>query len=262
MMTSSYDDIMTVSDKLDPSGNGYGGGCMHRIELSRELVERLARERGGRLHLFEDIDPARTAHVVIDLQNGFMEPGAPVEVPTAREIVPNVNAISRAMRAAGGTNIFVRFTTPVHALEDWSSFYARFPPETRQAHQAAFAPGAHYWDLWPKLDARPDEMRVNKGRFAAFIPGTCDLHEILQSRDVDTLIVTGTLTNCCCESTARDAMQLNYKVIFVSDANATLTDAEHNATLNNMCALFADVMSTDEVIGALQRCQAPVRTGG
>jgi ureidoacrylate peracid hydrolase len=49
-------------------------------------------------------------------------------------------------------------------------------------------------------------------------------------------------------------MQLNYKVIFVSDANAALTDAEHNATLNNMCALFADVMSTDEVLGALERC--------
>jgi len=57
-------------------------------------------------------------------------------------------------------------------------------------------------------------------------------------------------------------MQLNYKVIFVSDANATLTDAEHNATLNNMCALFADVMSTDEVLGALRRCQTPVGTGG
>jgi len=105
-------------------------------------------------------------------------------------------------------------------------------------------------------------LRVNKGRFAAFIPGTCDLHGILQSRDIDTLVVTGTLTNCCCESTARDAMQLNYKVIFVSDANATLTDAEHNATLNNMCALFADVMSTDEVLGALRPCQTPVGTGG
>jgi ureidoacrylate peracid hydrolase len=75
---------------------------------------------------------------------------------------------------------------------------------------------------------------------------------MLQDRGIDTLIVTGTLTNCCCESTARDAMQFNYKVIFVSDANATLSDAEHNATLNNMCALFADVMSTDEVIEVLR----------
>jgi ureidoacrylate peracid hydrolase len=101
---------------------------------------------------------------------------------------------------------------------------------------------------------------VSKGRFAAFIPGTCDLHQILQERGIDTLIITGTVTNCCCESTARDAMQLNYKVIFVSDGNAALSDAEHNATLNNMCALFADVMSTDEVVSALERSGARART--
>lgn len=226
---------------------------MHKIALNPDLIRQLTAERGGTLHLFDNLDPAKTAHLIIDLQNGFMEPGAPVEVPLAKEIVPNVNAISEAVRAAGGTNIFVQFTTPVDALDSWSSFYQRFPVKDRKAHQAAFAPDAHYWELWPELEVRDDELKVPKGRFGAFIPGTCDLHEILQKRGVDTLIITGTLTNCCCESTARDAMQLNYKVIFVSDANATFSDAEHNATLNNMCALFADVMSTEETLDALRR---------
>ena len=233
---------------------------MHTIAIDPALISRLVEERGGKRHIFDDIDPARTAHVVIDLQNGFMEPGAPVEVPCAREIVPNVNAISNAVRAVGAMNVFVRFTTPVDALEEWSSFYQRFPPQARRAHQAAFAPGAHHWQLWPKLDVRDDELKVDKGRFGAFIPGTCDLHEILRKRHIDTLIVSGTLTNCCCESTARDAMQLNYKVIFVSDSNAALTDVEHNATLNNMCALFADVMSTEEVVAALQRARVSSAT--
>jgi ureidoacrylate peracid hydrolase len=225
---------------------------VHKIELNPDLLQRLTEQRGGRLHLFDDLEPARTAHIIIDLQNGFMEPGAPVEVPVAREIVPNVNAISSAVRHAGGTNIFVRFTTPADSLEGWSSFYSWFLQASRRSHQEAFAAGAHYWQLWPELDARQDELKVDKNRFGAFIPGTCNLHEILQDRGIDTLIVTGTLTNCCCESTARDAMQLNYKVVFVSDANATLSDAEHNATLNNMSALFfADVMSTDEVVKAL-----------
>jgi ureidoacrylate peracid hydrolase len=226
---------------------------MHKIQISPELIQRLTAERGGRLHLFDSVDPARTAHVVIDMQNGFMEPGAPVEVPTAREIVPNVNAISKAVRDAGARNIWVRFTTPAAALDQWSSFYSRFSPQSRRAHQEAFAPNAHYWQLWPELDVHDAELQVDKGRFAAFIPGTCDLHQILQERGIDTLIISGTLTNCCCESTARDAMQLNYKVIFVSDANATFTDAEHNATLNNMCALFADVMSTAETVDALKQ---------
>ena len=85
------------------------------------------------------------------------------------------------------------------------------------------------------------------------MPGASDLHQVLQDRGIDTLIITGTLSNCCCESTARDAMQMNYKLIFVSDANAALTDAAHNATLDNMCMLFADVMSTQEVLGVIKR---------
>ena len=222
---------------------------MHRIEIEPGLAARLKRERGGRLHLHERLDAARTAHVVIDLQNGFMEPGAPAEVATAREIVPNVNAISEAVRLAGGTNIFVSFTTP--PPDAWSSFYSRFPPEHRQAHREAFVAGSHYWQLWPGLDVHDGDLMVEKGRFAAFIPGTSDLHEILQDRGIDTLIITGTVTNVCCESTARDAMQLNYEVIFVSDGTAAFSDAEHNGTLNSLCALFADVMSTEDVVALL-----------
>ena len=221
---------------------------MHDVLLDPALVSRLKSERGGQLHTLQSIDPARTAHLIIDMQNGFMEPGAPVEVPMARAIVPQVNRISAAVRAAGGLNVFVSFTTPVTALDSWSSFYRRFPEEVRRAHQQAFEHGAHYWQLWPGLEVDDAvDVRIEKQRFGAFIPGTCDLHDFLQARDIDTLIISGTLTNCCCESTARDAMQLNYDVIFVSDANGALTDAEHNATLNNMAALFADVMSVDEI---------------
>ena len=64
------------------------------------------------------------------------------------------------------------------------------------------------------------------------------------------------MTNCCCESTARDAMQMNYNIIFVADGNAALTDAEHNATLSSMVAIFADVMSAEEVIGVVHKNQA------
>ena len=225
---------------------------MHNILLDPDLVSRLKSERGGQLHTIQAIDPARTAHIVIDMQNGFMEPGAPVEVPMARAIVPQVNRISAAMRAAGGLNVFVSFTTPATALDSWSSFYRRFPEEERRAHQRAFEHGAHHWQLWSGLDVDDAvDLRIEKQRFGAFIPGTCDLDEFLRARDIDTLIISGTLSNCCCESTARDAMQLNYQVIFVSDANAALTDAEHGATLNNMAALFADVMDVEEIVARL-----------
>jgi hypothetical protein len=67
----------------------------------------------------------------------------------------------------------------------------------------------------------------------------------------DTVLITGTVTNVCCESSARDAMMLNFKTIMVSDANATRTDEEHNATLSTFYAIFGDVMDTDFLIGRL-----------
>ncbi len=86
---------------------------------------------------------------------------------------------------------------------------------------------------------------VEKQRFSAFTPGTSDLNAILREQGIDTVLITGTLTNCCCESTARDAMQHNYRVLIAADANAALTDEEHAATLHNMAFVFADLYSTD-----------------
>lgn len=231
---------------------------MHKIMLDPDLVARLTAERGGKLHVIDRVDPARTAHLIIDMQNGFLEPGAPVEVPMARKIVPAVNRISQAVRRAGGQNYFVQFTTPVGDLSSWSIFYARSSPETAKGHQEAFTPGAHHWQLWPELDVDDSvDKSIEKRRFGAFIPGTCDLDAQLRAQGIDTVIISGTLTNCCSESTARDAMQLNYRVLFASDANAALSDAEHNMTLNNMLFLFADVRSAEEIAGLLEPAMAP-----
>jgi ureidoacrylate peracid hydrolase len=124
--------------------------------------------------------------------------------------------------------------------------------ERRQASMdAAFAEGSYGHSLWPELDVLPNDLKVKKNRFGAFVPGSSLLHTVLQERGIDTLIITGTATNVCCESTARDAMMMNYKVIFVSDGTATYNDEEHNATLGIMLAMFADVMTTDEVVSRL-----------
>lgn len=232
---------------------------MHKIMLDPDLVARLTAERGGKLHVIDKLDPARTAHLIIDMQNGFLEEGGPVEVPMARRIVPAVNRISQAVRAAGGQNYFVQFTTPVGDLSSWSAFYSRFSPETAKSHQDAFTPGAHYWQLWSGLDVDENaDEAIEKRRFGAFIPGTCNLDAELRARGIDTLIISGTLTNCCCESTARDAMQLNYRVIFTTDSNAALTDTEHNMTLHNMLFLVADVRSSQEVAALLEPAMMPV----
>ncbi len=223
---------------------------MHAINIPADALSRVARFRSER-HMITAIDPRRTAHIVVDMQNGFVEPGAPVEVPVAREIVPNVNRITRALRAAGGTIVYLRFKTDAAALSSWTAFYNMMFDQARRAEMAAaFGPDCHHFALWPELDVQDADWIVDKTRYSAFVPGTCDLHDRLTEAGIDTLIITGTLTNCCCESTARDAMQRDYRIIFASDANAALSDAEHNATLGNMVTLFADVMASHEIIAA------------
>ena len=217
----------------------------HAVDHSA-ILDRLAATRGGVRNSFTDLDPARTAHLIIDMQNGFMEEGAPVEVPMAREIVDNVNRVSAAIREAGGRNVFVRFTTPPEGSPSWSNFHVRMGPAA-EGHKEAFTPGAHYWQLWPGLDVRDEDLVVEKQRFSAFTPGTSDLNAILKGHGIDTVLISGTLTNCCCESTARDAMQHNYRVLIAADANAALTDEEHAATLHNMAFVFADLHSTGEI---------------
>jgi ureidoacrylate peracid hydrolase len=226
---------------------------MHKIAIPQAAIDRVLKRR-DQLHVFNDIEPARTAHIVVDLQNGFMAPGQPAEIPTAREIVPNVNRISTALRAAGGLVVYIQNTIDATAKQAWSNWFTYMSGERRkEAMDAAFADGSYGHALWPELEVLPGDVRVKKNRFGAFVPGSSNLHEVLQARNIDTVIVTGTATNVCCESTARDAMMMNYKVIFVSDGTATFNDEEHNATLGIMLAMFADVMTTDEVVVRLSR---------
>jgi ureidoacrylate peracid hydrolase len=232
---------------------------MHTIAIDPSIQAR-GRALRGRDHVFADLDLARTAHVVVDLQVGFMAEGAPVEVPVAREIVPNVNAISKAVRGGGGICAFLRYTYDPDEKLQWTAWYdAMVSPSERDKMSMSFAPDNPNFALWSELDVQPQDLVVNKTRFSAFIPGTCDLHALLQARGIDTLILTGTLTNCCCESTARDAQQMNYKIIFMADGNAALTDAEHNATLCSMAAIFADVMTTDELLAAIVASRAELK---
>ena len=214
------------------------------------ILDRLAATRGGVRNSFETIDPARTAHLVVDMQNGFMEPGAPVEVPEARTIVDNINRLSRAVREAGGTNVFLRFTT-TDLDGAWSVFGRRMGPAFAAVHKAAFEPGAHYHAFWPTLEIEAGDVVIDKHRFSAFTANASTLDQQLRTRGIDTLLITGTLTNCCCETNARDAMQLNYRVIMVPDANAALSDEEHAATLRSMALVFADLHSTDELVELL-----------
>jgi ureidoacrylate peracid hydrolase len=222
---------------------------VHNVQISPAILDRIQRNR-GELHVFKNFDPRRTAHLIIDLQNGFMAEGEVCEIPYAREIVDTVNGISQAVRKAGGLNVFVRYELTPECLTTWSTWLGDM--QQGEKMMASFKQGSSGWEFWKSLDIRPEDLVATKYRFSPFVPGASNLHEMLQERGIDTLIITGTSTNCCCESTARDAMQMNYKVIFVADGTACRTDIEQNATLNIMASLFADVMIASELTGMLE----------
>lgn len=220
------------------------------------IVERVTARRGGE-HCYADLDPAKTALVVIDLQHAFMNDAVGHAVcPAARDIVPAVNRLAAALRAAGGGVFWVRMTHDAHCLDDWSVAHQMATPDMREKRIAALSEGTLGWELWPELDVRPEDEIVNKYRYSAFMPGTSQLPERLRARGFDTVLITGTVTNVCCESSARDANMTNFRTIMVSDGNAANSRDEHDASLTAFYNVFGDVMDTDMLVERLRRAPA------
>jgi nicotinamidase-related amidase len=230
---------------------------MHKFTLPQAEVARSVANRGT-AHPFAILNPATTALVVIDMQNYFVAPGAQGEIPMAREIVPAINRLVQAVRAAGSHVIWVQTSTN-DTRESWSVMANHLMSPARAANRwAAMDEGAEGFKLWPALEARPEDTYVIKKRFSAFIQGSSDVEAYLKQHGVDTLLIAGTASNGCCEVSARDAVMLNYKVVMVSDANATFTDEMHGSCLQFFYLVYGDVLTVDETIAGLA-AGAPAR---
>lgn len=223
---------------------------MHKTIIPDWVKQRVV-ERRGKLHIFEDMDPRRTALVVVDLQNGFMMEGvAHSLIKGAIEIVPNVNRLAQALRASGGAVVWIRNTATDESFKSWSIAYERLSnPARAKKRIESLTPGSIGHQVWAGMDVQPEDLIVDKTRFSAFIQGSSNIEALLRARGIDTVLVTGTSTSVCCESTARDACMRNFQTVMVSDGLAAGTDEEHNATLLNFYLTFGDVMTTDEAVG-------------
>ncbi len=182
---------------------------MHKIALSPDIVARVTRRRGGKLHAYDTLDPAKTALVVIDMQNIWVKEGMPAYSPYCEAIVPNINRLAAATRRAGGKVYWVRAIYGDDAPRTWSAYMDFLDRGQMEDMLEALTDGNEGAELWPDLDIRPGDEVTIKRRFSALIQGSSDLGERLGAAGIDTLIITGTATNVCCESTARDAFMLN-----------------------------------------------------
>ena len=227
---------------------------MHDVEIRQEIIDRVLARR-GRLHLFDNLDPHKTALVIIDMQGTFVEPGSPAEVPSSRGIIGNINELSSSLRQLGCTIIWVTHANAHNSnASDWNMFFNHFvASDVRQKTIESLTPEGDGQKVWRDLKVEPDDLQIIKNRYSALVPGSSSLERTLRSRGLTNLLIAGTKTNVCCEATGRDAMMLDYRVIMVSDCLGALSDDEHRASLETFIQQFGDVMPASEVIAVLQK---------
>ena len=226
---------------------------MHKLAISQSVIDRVVARR-GREHIFDNLDPRKTALVVVDMQNGFMVPElGHAACKMAHEIVPNINALAQAVRDTGGAVIWIQTAYTDETLTSWSTSYEMVGPKGAARRKFSLSRENKGYEIFPDLKVEKSDLIVEKNRYSAFIQGSSNIEEVLKSRGLDTVLITGTVTNVCCETTARDAMMRNFKTVMITDGNAANTDDDHNAALNNFYLTFGDIMSTDFAIECLRR---------
>lgn len=160
-------------------------------------------------------EPDRTGLLVIDMTNEFLKEGSPLEVPAGRKMVPRLKKVIETCRSEDVLVIYTR-----HVLRE-NGANAGLLEEFYQAVRGkkAHVPGSEGVKVYDEISPGKDDIVISKHRYSAFYE--TELDTILKNMGIDTLIISGVLTNLCCESTARDAMFRDYRVIFLQDCNAT-----------------------------------------
>lgn len=210
-----------------------------------------------------EINPSKTALIIVDMENDFVAEGAPLRAKMAPVVVP---PLKRALAHARRTRMHVIFTTHAHRRDgcDMGVYGSLWPPIVERV---GLVDGEEGVEIYKELKPLPNEVVIKKRRYSGFY-GT-DLDIILRSSGKEVVIITGVTTENCCHATARDALFHNYGVIFLSDATGTfdypdmghgaMSAAEvHRANLVVLAVSTAHVMTVDEMIAFTK---VPTETG-
>jgi ureidoacrylate peracid hydrolase len=212
------------------------------------------------------IIPEKTAMLVVDMQNDFVQEGAPIEIPRARAMIPRLNRLLDVCREHKIPVIYIH-----HVIRGGDIDAGRLADHHAAIrHNKAIIAGTPNVEIYEELKPHPGDLVVAKPRYSAFY-GT-DLEAILRSKGIDTLLISGTVTNVCCDSTARDAFSRDYKVIFLSDGTATRdlpdlgfgsvsADEIQKVVLTILAMSFAQVSSIDQVIAEIEQLSADTKAG-
>lgn len=219
---------------------------MHTI-----LIPKFATDRGLLMGLQRPIEPAKTAVIAIDFQRFFIDEDQPMGNGHARDILRNANRVHAAVRKAGGLVVFTQHSmAPLPERTANGEPVMQSAPEKVSSH--ALLPGSSSFELHPEIERAGGDLTVVKYQSSPLHPrsGT-RLDENLRGRGIETLIITGLVTNGCCDCTARDAFQHGYNVVVATDATAAMTDQEHNGALLSLAIYYAQVMNADAIEAGL-----------
>src|SRR5262245_8492544 len=229
-MSSHHPPVPFGSSDLRLPNDLRGPLLQHLDELHRKFV---GRGWGGRVGFGQ-----RPAVIVIDLAKFWTEPKAQI----GTDVESIVMSTCRVLHAARAVKIPVFFTTFAFDPADPPS------PQNRKLRLDLHAGDEREFDLDSRLARCPEEKLIRK-RYASAFKGT-NLHEMLASLQVDTLIVTGVSTSHCVYATCRDATD-SYRVIVPREAVGERCELLHEVNLLDIDLDLGDVMPVDEVIAAL-----------
>ena len=221
---------------------------MSERRFSEEEVLALARRAYREGQATFSFSRGDAALLVIDMQDEFVRPGwAPCWVPEATRQVPRVARLVQHCRAVGVPVLYTVFSR-THQFRDRPATGAVMPnryPEIDFDPTELFVEGR----VWHELAPRPDEIVIHKPSYGAFYD--TPLATILRNLGRETVIVCGTLTNFCCGTTARQAYERGFKVVFGSDVTSTDDPDLQEAELMVLRKGFARVMTAGEIEATL-----------
>jgi len=185
----------------------------------------------------------KTALLVIDMQNDFIEEGAIIEV---RGIRKNLTILRDFIEGCREKRITIIYTK--HIFDPVNNpIEAKLFPELAKEGLRDCSRGTEVHAALKPLD---DDVVIKKRRFDAFIGTKLEL--MLKSKGIENVIIAGTMTNVCCESTARTAMMKDFNVLFCSDLTFTSDPDAHNNTLKNISTHFGKVMKSEDILRFLK----------
>jgi ureidoacrylate peracid hydrolase len=218
------------------------------LHLNQERIDELHRLR-----------PGRTALVVIDMQHGFLDPGAALEVPQGRQIIPNLRRLIDVCRRKGVPVVFTEFVyaTSVPCLRGDPFGREHLPAEPGEptgfgypSSNCLIGPdageGPNAAETVAELAPQPDELVVRGYTYDKFYGTPLDL--ALRARDVRYLAVTGVVTDVCVNSTLMSAANRDYRVTAVTDGVATLWPELQQACFEVWKRKFARLRTTAELV--------------